>query len=47
VADFFCGSGTTPVVAAGLGRRWLGCDINPDAVAVTLRRIEEVAHPRP
>ncbi len=41
VADFFCGSGTTLAVAARLKRRWLGCDLNPDAVAVTQRRLEE------
>ncbi|MBI2299423.1 MAG: site-specific DNA-methyltransferase, partial [Armatimonadetes bacterium] len=26
VLDAFCGSGTTPAVAARLGRRWLACD---------------------
>jgi len=41
VADFFCGSGTTLAVAAKLKRRWLGCDLNPDAVAITQRRLEE------
>ena len=40
VADFFCGSGTTLAVAAKLKRRWLGCDLNPDAVAMTQRRLE-------
>lgn len=39
VADFFCGSGTTCVVAKRLKRRWLGADINPDAVAVSLNRL--------
>ena len=43
VADFFCGSGTTLAVAARLERRWLGCDLNPDAVAITQRRLDEVA----
>lgn len=41
VADFFCGSGTTLAVAAKLKRRWLGCDLNPDAVAITQRRLEQ------
>lgn len=41
VADFFCGSGTTLAVADRLQRRWLGCDINPDAVAITRRRLEK------
>ncbi len=39
VADFFCGSGTTLVAAARLGRRWLGCDIAARAVAVARRRL--------
>lgn len=39
VADFFCGSGTTLVVAARLGRRWIGCDIAPEAIRVTLARL--------
>ncbi len=26
VADFFCGSGTAPLVASRLGRRFIGCD---------------------
>jgi len=39
VADFFCGSGTALVVASRLGRRWIGCDIAPEAVRVTLARL--------
>ena len=39
VADFFCGSGTTLAVAARLKRRWMGCDINPEAVAITKKRL--------
>ena len=35
VADFFCGSGTTIVVAKELGRNYIGCDINPRAVKIT------------
>jgi DNA methylase len=31
VVDPFPGSGTTAVVAAALGRRVYGCDLNPDA----------------
>lgn len=41
IADFFCGSGTTLAVADRLKRRWLGCDINPDAVEITQRRLDE------
>lgn len=39
VVDPFCGSGTTPVVAARLGRRWVACDRLPQAVAMTARRL--------
>jgi len=39
VADFFCGSGTTLVVAQRLGRRFLGCDINEQAVAIARDRL--------
>jgi len=39
VADFFCGSGTTAVVADRLRRRWLSCDLSPLAVGTTRRRL--------
>lgn len=39
VADFFCGSGTTPSVAARLGRRWIACDRAPLAVSTSYRRL--------
>lgn len=39
VADFFCGSGTTLVVAAELGRRWLGCEIGRTGIHVTRKRL--------
>ena len=39
VADFFCGSGTTLVVARRMGRRILGCDVNEQAVAITRARL--------
>jgi site-specific DNA-methyltransferase (adenine-specific) len=42
VADFFCGSGTTLAVAKRLGRRWTGCDVNPDAVAIAKQRLSEI-----
>ncbi len=41
VADFFCGSGTTAVVAARLGRRFLACDATWRAVHTTRRRLVE------
>ncbi|MFQ5462678.1 MAG: DNA-methyltransferase [Phycisphaerae bacterium] len=40
VGDFFCGSGTTLVAAVELDRRGIGCDINPDAVALTRQRLD-------
>lgn len=39
VADFFCGSGTTLSVAGRMGRRWIGCDSSPAAIAVTKKRL--------
>lgn len=41
VADFFCGSGTTLVAAARLGRVCVGSDINPQAVRIARRRLRE------
>jgi DNA modification methylase len=40
VADFFCGSGTTPAVARRLGRDYLGCDSSEEAVRIARRRLE-------
>ena len=40
VADFFCGSGTTLLVAQKLARKWIGCDSSSLAVEVTKRRLE-------
>lgn len=42
VADFFCGSGTTGVVAKELGRNYIMCDINPRAVEVSEERLQGV-----
>ena len=39
VADFFCGSGTTPAVAEKLGRRWMGCDLGRWAIHLTRKRL--------
>ncbi len=39
VADFFCGGGTTPVVAQKLSRRWIACDISRIAISVTRDRL--------
>ncbi len=39
VADFFCGSGTTPAVAARLGRRFLASDAASHAIQTTRKRL--------
>jgi site-specific DNA-methyltransferase (adenine-specific) len=41
VADFFCGSGTTPTVAAQHGRCFIACDATPRAVYTTHGRLLE------
>lgn len=41
VADFFCGSGTSLVVAKELNRQFIGCDINPRAVEITENRLNK------
>lgn len=42
IADFFCGSGTTLVVAKELGRQYIGCDINPRAVEISDKRLNGI-----
>ncbi|MDG6982312.1 MAG: site-specific DNA-methyltransferase [Nitrososphaerota archaeon] len=39
IADFFCGGGTTPVVAQKLGRRWIACDSSRIAISISLDRL--------
>jgi hypothetical protein len=39
VADFFCGSGTTPLVAARTGRRFLAADETFRAIHTTRKRL--------
>lgn len=39
IADFFCGSGTSLVVAEMLGRKWIGTDINPNAIELCKKRL--------
>jgi len=43
VLDPCCGSGTTLVAAARTGRRGIGCDLNPDAVALARERLAREA----
>jgi len=38
VLDPFMGSGTTAMVAQSLGRRWIGCELNPAYVAMQKQR---------
>ena len=45
VADLMCGSGTTLVAAARLGRRFVGGDRSPVAIATTKRRLTEANVP--
>ena len=41
VLDPFCGCGTTLVAANNLNRRWIGIDINPDAIDITSKRLKD------
>lgn len=45
VADFFCGSGTTPLVAAKLGRKFLAADVTWRAVHTTRSRLTVLSSP--
>lgn len=46
VCDPLLGGGTTAVAAQQLGRRFIGCDVDPGAVAVTLERLGSDEGPR-
>jgi site-specific DNA-methyltransferase (adenine-specific) len=39
VLDPFCGSGSTLVAAVRFGRHYIGCELNPDYVAMAKKRI--------
>lgn len=43
IADFFCGSGTTGVVAKELGRNYILCDICDEAIKITNDRLSETS----
>lgn len=47
VLDCFCGSGTTPVVAEKLGRRWIAADLGRFAVHTTHKRLLSCSGLRP
>jgi DNA modification methylase len=42
VGDFYLGSGTTAVVCKELSIRFVGCDINPNAVRLTNTRLDDI-----
>ncbi len=42
VLDPFCGSGTTPVCAEQLNRKWLACDLSKEYIDWAIERIENV-----
>lgn len=42
VVDPFVGSGTSVVAAARLGRRYVGCDVDPEAVTTTNNRLSSL-----
>jgi len=39
IADFFCGTGTTLVMADKLNRKWIGIDNNPKAIDLCKKRL--------
>jgi len=47
VLDCFAGSGTTPVVAEKLGRRWIACDLGRFAIHTTRKRLLGIADCQP
>jgi site-specific DNA-methyltransferase (adenine-specific) len=42
IIDPFCGSGTTPVCAEQLKRKWMACDLSPEYLDWSTKRIELV-----
>ena len=44
IADFFCGSGTSLIVAEKLNRRWIGCDLAKHAIHITRKRILDISN---
>ncbi len=42
VLDAFCGCGTALAVAQNLGRRWIGIDISPSAIALIKNRLNKI-----
>ena len=46
VIDPFIGSGTVGLVAEGLGRRWLGCELNAEYESLVSARLRQGFHGR-
>jgi len=46
-ADFFCGSGTLPVAAETVGRRWIAADLSRWAIHTTRKRLMNISNCRP
>jgi site-specific DNA-methyltransferase (adenine-specific) len=42
IIDPFCGSGTTPVCAEQLKRKWMACDLSPEYLEWTVNRVDLV-----
>lgn len=42
ILDPFMGSGTTGIAALQMGRKFIGCEINPDYFEIAKKRIEEL-----
>ena len=42
VLDAYCGSGTSLAAAERLGRRWIGIDCNPQAIAIAQQRLQKI-----
>jgi hypothetical protein len=47
VSDFFCGSGTTGVVAEKLGRRWIMADLSKFAIHTSRKRLLDIQGCKP
>ena len=43
VGDFFCGSGTTLVSAYNNNRKYIGCDINKNAIKIANKRLQQLS----
>lgn len=47
IIDPFCGGGTTAIACKTLGRRFITCDLNPDAIKITRERLSKVEETLP